>query len=355
MAGGTATATLRAVSRWILGAALTLCAGTASGALVGDAHRVDPILATLVDALHPKGIDVVGGDTSEVPLDRRPRVALLSGVPNRRSAAGAVEAPWMREFRTGAMGFVAALGPSAGAAPVTVDDFLNRWNAVSRDKRVFLSFTRADAHLADAAAEALRSQGYVTFTFLKANDSAPAYDPTTVGALFADAGHHFVIDTPNARKSEGVWLESKTLASIRREPPPEPPLEPTTPGPPRPPPEPGTPPKGSGQGGEVDDLVRMLTGHIGRPHPSIEDLKKGIREGHWVVTKNPQYPDKIFIHESQNAMGGLRSPLYVVKVEPSGLWSVFEPKPGPSGIEFGRRVGMTSAPASAKVGSCGCR
>jgi len=361
--------------RYVLAAVLSLVTATASGALVGDAKALDPVLGTLVSSLHENGIDVVGGDTAALPLGQRPRVARLSGVPIPQDGTSPPSAPWMRQFLEGAVGFVAAVKPALPptTAPSTADEFMARWNAAPREKRVFLSFTSADAHHAQLAANALREQGYVTFTFLNAGDSAPRYDAGTVGSVFANAGHHFVVDTPNARKSHGVWLESLTLARLPNPPqsprgpsgstPPQPPDRP--PGSPLPPNEPlspdgrGPPSKPRSPSGESrphSEIWEILDREqpTTRPMPSVDDLKRGIRENHWIVTRNPETPNKLFVHRTQDEHGFLRDPLYVIKVERNGAWSVHEPKPTVGGIGFGRRVGRTPPPAKVTIGRCGC-
>ena len=60
----------------------------------------------------------------------------------------------------------------------------------------------------------LERQGYVTFIFLQDVKQGPLVSPQEAGRFFREAGHHFVIDTPNARKSVGVQFERSLYGTI---------------------------------------------------------------------------------------------------------------------------------------------
>jgi hypothetical protein len=189
--------------------ALVLIVTTLNAREILDRHaRPDAVLDPIASALDARGIDVVRGQTAYVAMGDRPRVTRLVGMPMGRPGGAYTNAPWMREFVAGHAGAVAGIAsgtPSAGRSP---DSFLQAWSTSSRQSRVFLSFTSADAVAARHAAAALKAKGYVTFLFLN-ETSQPRYDAATVGRIFAESGHHFVLDTPNARKSLGVWLEAR--------------------------------------------------------------------------------------------------------------------------------------------------
>jgi hypothetical protein len=177
--------------------------------LLGDKGQLDPVLKELVEPLHAEGIDVFGGDTSIMQPTRRPRIALLTGMPTTKPTDFA-ELKWMADFRSGATGCVLGAKTTGPTVPArTEDEFVAKWRNAAADKRVFLSFTSKDVELAHKANKALQAKNYVTFVYLRSGDLAPRFDPKFVGEMFSQASHHIVLDTENARKSPGVWLEAE--------------------------------------------------------------------------------------------------------------------------------------------------
>ncbi len=329
----------------ISAAVLSLCLGTTALAeLLGDRGQLDPLLKVLVKPLGKHGIDVVAGDTSEVkmPKSSRPRVARLSGMPTVDRGPEWRKATWMKEFEKGAAGFVAGVKSSdePGArskASRSRDGFLAKWNEASPDRRVFVSFTSKDAAHAHATARALEDAGYVTFVFLRQGDQGPAFEPTFVGKMFAEAGHHMVIDTQNARKSEGVWFEASLAQAIR----------------PSGGDDPGSPRGGGFKNGRgPGDPGSPRTGGGIDTSPEMAEFNRGLKG--WIVTENPSTPGKLFVHRS--ASGGTLDDLaYLIKVEKDGSWTVHRAGRGGSGATFGERIGKTEAPKSVRVGQCDCR
>jgi hypothetical protein len=326
-----ASAVVRRLARLLLVGALTVGITTSSlAALRGERNKLHPLLGEILDPLHKKGIDVVGGDTSEVPLGRRPRVAELAGMPTLDANVDWDSVPWMKDFRSGTAGFVAAAKTDTRApGPLPKDEFLARWQQVAQDRRIFLSFTSKDLQLAHATEGVLREHGYVTFMFLRSGDEGPRYDATLVGKLFTEAEHHFVIDTRNARRSPGVFMEASFAKHMGgggngggR-------------------PEPGPPARPSSPGG------KEWAG------PAMEKFVKGV-QGRWVVTENPDHPGKLFVHRKSEG-GFLVDPMYLMKVGPDGSWTVYEPNPTGGGLSYGRRLGRMKEPPSVEIGPCGCR
>ena len=189
-------------------AAVLLITSLSAREILDRRARPDAVLDPIAAELHTRGIDVVRGNTASILLGDRPRITRLVGMPTARPGGTSTNLPWMRDFVAGHTGAVAGIAMRGTGAEVPADAFLTVWSASPKEQRVFLSFTRADEQAARRAAEALNAKGYLTFLFL--NDAnLPRYDAATVGKLFAQSGHHFVLDTPNARKSVGVWLEAR--------------------------------------------------------------------------------------------------------------------------------------------------
>jgi len=313
------------------------CAG-ASGKLVGNRAAIDPLLAGLVEPLDAHGIDVVGGNIDTAPLSGRPRAALLTGVPPV-PPPGYASAPWMKDFLSGATGFVAA-GPraeSSASPPKTQAEFIRFWNQTPKEQRVFISFTKQDAHIAATIKATLEQRGFAAFTFLNPSVAGvpmrPAYDAPVVGKFFSEAGHYLVVDTPNARGSHGVWLESSALALLAGRLPPSGPggFTPNSPNSPHGPNGGPQAPQGGAPGvAQADTLDK-------------EAFLRGIRSG-WVVTRNPS-TGKIFVHRSQNGMY-LEDLLYTAKAEKDGTWTVYD--------SSGTRLGSIKRPSGVSIGLCGC-
>jgi hypothetical protein len=343
--------------RLFLAAAVAVAVGgVAVAELVGNRSQLDPLFEELVGPLHKQGIDVVGGDTSEFALGAksRPRIARLEGMPDTARAADWTAAAWMKDFASGASGFIAAIKPAGGAtaatgaAPTSLEAFANDWKRAERKDKVFLSFTAADAAHAHAVKKVLDQQGYITFVYLREGDQAPPFEASVVGRMFAEAGHHIVLDSENARKSQGVWMEAKFARTLGGKPPSSgggktngtgeaPPAGLNGDGEPKGPkpagPKPAAPATSQGAS-EIDSFARDVSG--------------------WIVTQNPATPGKLFVHRSMS--GGMLTDLaFLVKVEKDGSWSVHKPQRSGSGSGFGKRIGSMKKPPSLDIGACSCR
>src|SRR5262249_32276322 len=148
------------------------------------------------------------------PVDRAtlpsgpPRIAELSRWATDQNEVERLA--WMEDFKLGLVGAVTAIRDPDGVAD-TEDAFLERWQTTAPSRRGFISFTSADHASAEQASAAFTSKGYTVFTFLNTDGSLRYDTAKRVGEMFATAGSHFVIDTPNARRSPGVWLEAKMM------------------------------------------------------------------------------------------------------------------------------------------------
>jgi hypothetical protein len=311
-------------------ALLALNIGGASGKLLGDKGQLDPVLKELVKPLHAKGIDVFAGDTAVKRPTKRPRIALLTGMPAAQPT-DFEELEWMASFKSGATGCVLGAKTSEpGSAAQTEDEFVAKWQNADPGKRVFLSFTSKDVEWAEKAAQVLQAKGYVTFVYLKSGESTPRYDPKFVGEMFSQASHRIVLDTENARKSRGVWLEAEQArkfmvgagATASQ-----------------------TGPSGSETSADVVQPKEPIARKRSKGGFDEEAFTEGVRGG-WVVTENPNTPKRLFIHRDSRG-GTLNDLMYRVKVEADGSWTVFK-----SG---GARAGSIRDPPSVSIGSCNCR
>jgi len=88
-------------------------------------------------------------------------------------------------------------------------------------------------------------------------------------------------------------------------------------------------------------------------HPdAVQNFRRGLERG-WVVTRNPE--GKIFVHASSKG-GYLTDLRYLVKESPDGSsWTIYRPRPGPNGNQYGPRVGVIEKPRDIDVGDCSCR
>jgi hypothetical protein len=179
------------------------------------AFRIHPILQRLAAPLDEEGIDVIGGDTGQVPLGERPRVALLSNmrINIELLAADYENLVWMRECLSGTIGITAAVSNSTKQHAPNESEFMTAWQQAHQDKRIFLSFTSFDLPHAAKVKGVLEANEYVIFTFLNKQGDSPKYDAVVAGKLFREAGNYIVFDTPNARISKGVWLETSLVTS----------------------------------------------------------------------------------------------------------------------------------------------
>jgi hypothetical protein len=183
----------------------------------------DPMLARFDAALDSEGIDIVPGLARDLDFktEHRPRLAKLAGFPLPQPSQNSPDSnEWMRQFKRGAFDYITAYRPAENAAgltgePSSSDEFLSEWSRAPAAERVFIAFTRDDAATARKVAQVLRAQGFVVFTYLRSEDEAPWAKPEVVGRLFREAGHHFVIDTLNARRSGGVAFEALVLARLK--------------------------------------------------------------------------------------------------------------------------------------------
>jgi hypothetical protein len=90
-----------------------------------------------------------------------------------------------------------------------VCDFLESWRRAPSQQRVFVAFTRADRTHAERVQKALETAGYVVFLYLRSDQEDAWAEPDLVGSLFTESGSRYVLDTENARNSDGVRFEAK--------------------------------------------------------------------------------------------------------------------------------------------------
>lgn len=173
----------------------------------------DPILAPLEGPLHERGIDLVMGQTRDLPLHaERPRLGRLEGFVIQEAIEQDSEV-WRQQFVRGQETLLAVKPrsqPTDGAV-FSETEFLDLWKAEASDRRVFVAYARQDREVASVVRQVLESRGYIVFTYLEADAKAPWAHPRNVGKFFAEAGHHLVIDSHDARVSEGTLFEAIRL------------------------------------------------------------------------------------------------------------------------------------------------
>ena len=118
-----------------------------------------------------------------------------------------------------AAGYTMALCADGEVIRTSVRDrptYRAQWNATAVDRRVFLSFTRRDLRLARIVQAALEGEGLRVFTYLANEDNRIWTNSVDVGHYFESAGHHFVVDTPNARASVATRFEQLAVSDLWR-------------------------------------------------------------------------------------------------------------------------------------------
>jgi hypothetical protein len=193
-----------------------------SSSAVNFAALYDPsspaydILDSAVFELDKEGIDVARNlDSSGARKYRASRPILGPlGTMELQKSPSVSEASWAQEFKNGAIGAIAAIKENVGGSSASVGDFRQKWEKADKTRRIFISFTGADLEYAHKVGATLEKQGYVTFIFLEDVKKGPRVSPQEAGRFFKEAGHHFVIDTPNARKSVGVRFERALYGTI---------------------------------------------------------------------------------------------------------------------------------------------
>ncbi len=210
--------------------ALALLAQFASGKILDPQSPANAVLDPLADEIHSKGIDVRRRwETRSSTLGKRAVLTPLQGFMSS-SEAETARTLWMQDFEGRIHSVLVGVkqkhpirSGSTGAQP-NLTKFKQAWERAPQSQRVFISFTRADAAYALDVKKALESRGFTTFVYLEGSNKAPTLTPKEAGHFFGTAGHHFVIDTQNARRSSGVWFEKALLGRYGRvvKPPPPP-------------------------------------------------------------------------------------------------------------------------------------
>ncbi len=180
------------------------------------------VLAQLAPSLAPRGITVRLGalESSEKISALTVNLGELSQFPVSPDALKkAIEI--QHQLGVGAAHEASLIAVNRSMATQTsksASTFKRMWANASASERVFVSFTRADAKYASIVRASLEAQGYRVFTYVKGT-ARPAFNLVEVGTFFREAGHHFVVDTRNARSSPGVNLEAAMLQGQTERPP----------------------------------------------------------------------------------------------------------------------------------------
>jgi hypothetical protein len=205
--------------RWLSGgvAVLAVCsvAGASSGRNLTPFGEQDSLIAQMDQPLDAAGVDVRSTYARLSLASTRPVLAPLRALPLQPPSV-----PWPgveRDFKRGALGFALAWAGLPGPSSPTLQSTRAAWAAAPAERRIFLSFTRADRKWALEVRKVLEAAGYAVFTYLPDQDGGPPFTVEEVGKLFREAGRRYVVDTPNARKSTGVWIERSVQEDFRRQ------------------------------------------------------------------------------------------------------------------------------------------
>lgn len=203
------------ISRYLVACVLVGFAASSDARLIDPTSPTDPLLDRLTAALDRFSVDTARNLSSQEAAHaqlQRPRLGRLATLPIPLGSGDGRSEVWEEQFRAGFVAGMAAL--QTKTSNPTNSEFWAEWHATNPEKRVFISFTRADRNAAGLVAQALKSEGYVVFTYLDASEERPWAQPDDVGRFYASAGQHLVIDSSNARGSPGVLVEFQELARL---------------------------------------------------------------------------------------------------------------------------------------------
>jgi hypothetical protein len=210
---------LRLRNLWVLvGLIGWIGALEASAKSVGSGTIAGP-LGAFVNDLDAWEIDVRSGK-GPVPPKNRPQLTELKDFSGDATIAGNGD-PF-------AVGFNAGIG-SDRAFLVAVTPFPRRrmnlevgddrsfkllWAGVAKEKRIFVSFSGKDLGSAVLVKSVLTVKGYFVFLYKDGMREIPPANAVEVGKYFREAGHHYVIDSENARQSAAVNAEALALSRV---------------------------------------------------------------------------------------------------------------------------------------------
>lgn len=191
-----------------------------STAFVDDSARRNEILRLLQPGLDAQGIDVRGDKVTSAAFGgSRPQLSLLETIPAEPLAVKAAPDRFGQLFEAGAFSdavLVATRTRENRRVNLSEAEFQQRWNAASASERVFISFSGNDVRYAEVVRAAFEAKGYVTFLYKDSSSKYPKTNSVQVGTYCKEAGHHFIVDTANARASLGVITEALALQAMRR-------------------------------------------------------------------------------------------------------------------------------------------
>jgi len=183
------------------------------------------ILQSISVSLDAAGIDVRLGPVSE-ETERfrlsRAQVASLETLPPPSPELGVDADGFSALFlKSAALSesqidtVLVAVGEPVNPDSKTVDAFAIEWSNAPRERRIFISFARADKQYAARVSESLKQQGYLTFMYIHDSGDAPWTNSVEVGKFFEQSGVKLVVDTDNARRSLGVLVERAALLGLQ--------------------------------------------------------------------------------------------------------------------------------------------
>jgi hypothetical protein len=190
---------------------LLLSIPTAYSRQIDDGY--DPLLSPLAASLDGH-VDVLVGryeQTHSLLLANH----VLTWMSNMPLTASKPSAPYVPE------GVILAVQPSGQVGPEPVppgrrlafQEFYEEWLRAPLGRRIFISYSRADAAQAALVEKTLRAQKFVTFIYL-ADDGKPKIPLIEEQRIFKTADVHLVIHSNAASASTGVTQERWTFDEV---------------------------------------------------------------------------------------------------------------------------------------------
>lgn len=195
----------KAISRFLLLkvklAVLFLCLFQTTFAEILDPKENHLLLRKISEALDKAGIDVIQNYKSGVETKGKPVLAPLANFPIENWKIS----NWQQELDKEIFKAILAVPDNSPGG-----SFHTKWDK-SINERIFISFAREDAAIAEAVSAILKENGYEVFTYLS-NNRDPIYSTEQIAHYMKTASTHLVIDTKTARSKEGVTAEALTYA-----------------------------------------------------------------------------------------------------------------------------------------------
>lgn len=180
-----------------------------------DPQSSNPLLRQIAQKLHDRGIDVIQDWKSNADTEGRPVLAPLANYRLPDETNGSIfEQEWVNQFSDWVDAYHHEdLEIILAAQDNMPGSFRVKWDRVSTERRIFISFSREDEFVASEVRTVLEQSGYTVFTFL--NGSEVELSAEKIAYYMTTSGNRLVIDTEGARIKSGVLAESLAEAKYQ--------------------------------------------------------------------------------------------------------------------------------------------